>query len=248
MRPYSGWRPAAARWAGDSRRTCSRFAARSAVYAASSVRASARWWRRPSVHFSWSQATNRSARLGGELADTEGQRDLGVEQIAEDLDGRPFVRTRAARQAQPRGPAQRAADGARRRRQRGQRVATTEAMVQRAAHRAGHLGVLLLVDDIQYCPVTYDVAIIGGGIVGLATARAILDRAPRACAVVLEKEIDIAHHQTGHNSGVIHSGIYYKPGSYKARLCVEGARLMKAYCEKNEIEVETGGNVVGTDS
>ena len=91
---------------------------------------------------------------------------------------------------------------------------------------------------------TYDIAIIGGGIVGLATARAILDRAPRACLVVLEKEIDIAHHQTGHNSGVIHSGIYYKPGSYKARLCVEGARLMKAYCEKNEIEVETCGKVI----
>src|SRR5436190_2013184 len=117
-------------------------------------------------------------------------------------------------------------------------------MVQRAAHRAGHLGVLLLVDDIQYCPVTYDIAIIGGGIVGLATARAILDRAPRTRLVLLEKETDVAHHQTGHNSGVIHSGIYYKPGSYKARLCVEGARLMKAYCEKNGIEVDTCGKVI----
>ena len=91
---------------------------------------------------------------------------------------------------------------------------------------------------------TYDIAIIGGGIVGLATARAILDRAPRTRLVLLEKETDIAHHQTGHNSGVIHSGIYYKPGSHKARLCVEGARLMKAYCEKSGIEVDTCGKVI----
>jgi L-2-hydroxyglutarate oxidase LhgO len=92
--------------------------------------------------------------------------------------------------------------------------------------------------------VTYDIAIIGGGIVGLATARAILERAPRARLTILEKEADIAKHQTGHNSGVIHSGIYYKPGSYKARLCVEGARLMKAYCDKNGIPVETCGKVI----
>jgi L-2-hydroxyglutarate oxidase LhgO len=91
---------------------------------------------------------------------------------------------------------------------------------------------------------THDIAIIGGGIVGLATARAILERAPRARLVMLEKEADIAQHQTGHNSGVIHSGIYYKPGSYKARLCVEGARLMKTYCEKNGIAVETCGKVI----
>ena len=65
-----------------------------------------------------------------------------------------------------------------------------------------------MTDDIQYRPVTYDIAIIGGGIVGLATARAILERAPRARLTILEKEADIAQHQTGHNSGVIHSGIY----------------------------------------
>jgi L-2-hydroxyglutarate oxidase len=92
--------------------------------------------------------------------------------------------------------------------------------------------------------VTYDIAIIGGGILGLATARAILDQSPRTSIVILEKEMDVAHHQTGHNSGVIHSGIYYKPGSYKARLCVEGARLMKTYCEKHDIEVETCGKVI----
>jgi L-2-hydroxyglutarate oxidase LhgO len=92
--------------------------------------------------------------------------------------------------------------------------------------------------------VTHDIAIIGGGIVGLATARAILDGTPRARLVILEKERELAQHQTGHNSGVIHSGIYYKPGSYKARLCVEGARLMKTYCEKNGLEVQTCGKVI----
>ena len=91
---------------------------------------------------------------------------------------------------------------------------------------------------------SYDIAIIGGGIVGLASARAILERAPRAQLVVLEKEAELARHQTGHNSGVIHSGIYYKPGSYKARLCVEGARLMKTYCDKNGIAVDTCGKVI----
>src|SRR5213083_3804989 len=91
---------------------------------------------------------------------------------------------------------------------------------------------------------SYDVAIIGGGIVSLATARALGERAPRARLAIVEKEAKLAQHQTGHNSGVIHSGIYYKPGSYKARLCVEGARLVKAYCEKNEIEVETCGKVI----
>ncbi len=91
---------------------------------------------------------------------------------------------------------------------------------------------------------THDIAIIGAGIVGLATARAILERAPGTRLVILEKEADIAQHQTGHNSGVIHSGIYYKPGSYKARLCVEGARLMKAYCATNGIAVDTCGKVI----
>src|SRR5439155_113258 len=70
------------------------------------------------------------------------------------------------------------------------------------------------------------------------------ERAPRARLTILEKEADIAQHQTGHNSGVIHSGIYYKPGSHKARLCVEGARLMKAYCDKSGIPVETCGKVI----
>jgi L-2-hydroxyglutarate oxidase LhgO len=90
----------------------------------------------------------------------------------------------------------------------------------------------------------YDLAIIGGGIVGLATARALTERAPRASVVILEKEDHIGAHQTGHNSGVIHSGIYYKPGSYKARLCVEGKNLMYAFCEQHGIKVERCGKVI----
>ncbi|MDP2627235.1 MAG: FAD-dependent oxidoreductase, partial [Candidatus Rokubacteria bacterium] len=78
-----------------------------------------------------------------------------------------------------------------------------------------------------------DIAIIGGGIVGLATALSLTDRYPRARLVVLDKEPKLAAHQTGHNSGVIHSGIYYKPGSLKARLCVEGGKLMKAFCTEH---------------
>jgi L-2-hydroxyglutarate oxidase LhgO len=92
--------------------------------------------------------------------------------------------------------------------------------------------------------VTYDVAIVGAGIVGLATARALQERSPGARLVLLEKEPEIARHQTGHNSGVIHSGIYYKPGSHKARLCVEGVRLMKDFCEKHDIAVATCGKVI----
>lgn len=90
----------------------------------------------------------------------------------------------------------------------------------------------------------YDVAIVGGGILGLATARAINERAPDARLVILEKESKLATHQTGHNSGVIHSGLYYKPGSYKARLCVEGARLMTAFCEEHGLRTERIGKVV----
>ena len=81
----------------------------------------------------------------------------------------------------------------------------------------------------------YDIAIIGSGIVGLATALNLTDRFPRLRVVILEKESKIAGHQTGHNSGVIHSGIYYKPGSYKAKQCVEGKGLMRQFCEKHTI-------------
>src|SRR5262247_4612323 len=91
---------------------------------------------------------------------------------------------------------------------------------------------------------SYDIAIIGGGIVGLATARALGERSPRARLVVLEKEAKLATHQTGNNSGVIHSGIYYKPGSYKAKLCVEGRGLMLEFCGKHGIRVDHVGKVI----
>jgi L-2-hydroxyglutarate oxidase len=95
---------------------------------------------------------------------------------------------------------------------------------------------------------TPDIAVIGGGIVGLATTLALTEAYPRARLVVLDKEPRIASHQTGHNSGVIHSGAYYKPGSLKARLCVEGARLMKRFCDEHGIHWEACGKlIVATD-
>ena len=80
----------------------------------------------------------------------------------------------------------------------------------------------------------YDIAIIGAGIIGLSTARFIAKDFPRLKVVVLDKETQIAQHQTGHNSGVIHSGIYYKPGSQKAQFCVAGVEAMKKYCIEKE--------------
>lgn len=90
----------------------------------------------------------------------------------------------------------------------------------------------------------YDIAVVGGGIVGLATAMALSKRFPNSALVVLEKEDGVARHQTGHNSGVIHAGIYYRPGSYKAKLCVEGVGLMKAFCDDNAIEYQECGKVI----
>jgi L-2-hydroxyglutarate oxidase len=90
----------------------------------------------------------------------------------------------------------------------------------------------------------HDVAIVGGGIVGLATALALSEQFPRCAVTVLEKEPQVAGHQTGHNSGVMHAGIYYKPGSYKARLCVEGVRLLKAFCEANDVPYENCGKAI----
>lgn len=91
--------------------------------------------------------------------------------------------------------------------------------------------------------VSADVAVIGGGIVGLATARA-LQRRGRARVCVLEKEARPGTHQSGHNSGVIHSGVYYRPGSLKARLCVEGARRMLAFCAERGIAHEKCGKLI----
>lgn len=88
------------------------------------------------------------------------------------------------------------------------------------------------------------VAIIGGGIVGLATAYQLLQRRPAAEVLVLEKEPGPARHQSGHNSGVLHCGLYYKPGSTKARLAVQGIRRMIQFCEEHEVPHEICGKVV----
>jgi len=90
----------------------------------------------------------------------------------------------------------------------------------------------------------HDYAIIGGGIVGLSVAWAILERQPRARILVLEKEGDWCRHQTGRNSGVIHSGIYYKPGSLKAKLCREGNRRLLEFCDRHGIQHEVCGKVI----
>lgn len=90
----------------------------------------------------------------------------------------------------------------------------------------------------------YDVAIIGGGIVGLATAFHLQRLRPQTKLLVLEKESDWAWHQTGHNSGVIHSGIYYTPGSLKARFARDGSRSMVAFCREHGIAHEVCGKVI----
>src|SRR5579871_575221 len=79
------------------------------------------------------------------------------------------------------------------------------------------------------------VVIVGGGIVGLATALRMVERFPAARVILLEKEAGVGWHQTGHNSGVLHCGLYYKPGSAKARLAVTGIRQMVAFCRENQI-------------
>jgi 2-hydroxyglutarate dehydrogenase len=89
-----------------------------------------------------------------------------------------------------------------------------------------------------------DLAIVGGGIVGLAVSRELTRRHPRAAICVLERESELGAHQTGHSSGVIHAGIYYEPGSLKARLCVEGARDLFAYCAQQGIPTERCGKLI----
>jgi len=90
----------------------------------------------------------------------------------------------------------------------------------------------------------FDIVIIGAGIVGLATALDITQNYPRLKLCILEKEDRLAAHQTGHNSGVIHSGIYYRPGSLKARTCVAGAKALTAFCDQHGIPYERCGKVV----
>lgn len=93
-------------------------------------------------------------------------------------------------------------------------------------------------------PVTYDFAVVGGGIVGLSTAMALTQRHPGAKILVIEKEAHWAQHQTGHNSGVIHSGIYYKPGSLKARFATEGAKRIPEFCQQYGLPYEVCGKVI----
>jgi (S)-2-hydroxyglutarate dehydrogenase len=89
-----------------------------------------------------------------------------------------------------------------------------------------------------------DVAIVGGGIVGLATAYRLLDTRPHLRITVLEREPELASHQSGHNSGVVHAGLYYAPGSLKARLCQEGKAALEAFCEAREIPLQRIGKLV----
>src|SRR6185295_7687061 len=90
----------------------------------------------------------------------------------------------------------------------------------------------------------FDCAIVGGGIVGLATAARLSQRDRGARIVLFEKETAFACHQSGRNSGVIHSGIYYKPGSYKARFAREGSRSMVEFCQEHGIAHEICGKVI----
>lgn len=91
---------------------------------------------------------------------------------------------------------------------------------------------------------TLDITIIGGGVIGLSTAMSLSFRFPGRKVLLLEKEPRLAMHQTGHNSGVIHSGIYYQPGSLKAKLCREGAASLIAFCQKQSIPYQISGKVI----
>lgn len=90
----------------------------------------------------------------------------------------------------------------------------------------------------------FDIVVVGAGLVGLATGRELLRRYPDRRLAILEKEAVIASHQSGRNSGVIHSGIYYSPGSLKAQLCVEGALLLTTYCEERGIPYKRLGKLI----
>ncbi|CAE1245563.1 L2HGDH [Acanthosepion pharaonis] len=90
----------------------------------------------------------------------------------------------------------------------------------------------------------FDIVIVGAGIVGLATARNLILRHPNLSFAVLEKEKELALHQSGNNSGVIHAGIYYAPGSLKAKLCVEGLNLAYKYCDENDIPYKKCGKMI----
>ncbi len=100
-----------------------------------------------------------------------------------------------------------------------------------------------MTEALRSSPV-YDVAIIGAGIIGLATCLELCTRFPGITVVVIDKEKTVAAHQTSHNSGVIHSGIYYKPGSLKARFCTEGAAAMVRFCQEHGVDHELCGKTI----
>ena len=89
-----------------------------------------------------------------------------------------------------------------------------------------------------------DVVVVGCGIVGLATALQLLERRPDLRITLVDKEDALARHQTGHNSGVLHAGLYYAPGSFKARLCRAGKTAMEAYAERHDVPVDHVGKLV----
>lgn len=102
--------------------------------------------------------------------------------------------------------------------------------------------------DFSDIPAIFDFVVVGGGIVGVTTARAILIENPNLKVAVLEKETDVAVHQSGHNSGVIHAGIYYKPKSLKSKLCIAGLKATYAFCDEHNIPYKKCGKlIVATD-
>ncbi|MGH9196085.1 MAG: FAD-dependent oxidoreductase, partial [Acidimicrobiia bacterium] len=88
------------------------------------------------------------------------------------------------------------------------------------------------------------IAVVGGGILGLTTAWTLLQRRPDAGVTVLEKESEVAQHQSSHNSGVVHAGLYYPPGSLKARLCVAGRQLLEEFCREHGLPYNACGKLV----
>ena len=90
----------------------------------------------------------------------------------------------------------------------------------------------------------YDITIVGGGIVGLATAYKLQCKYPNLTLAVLEKESQLAFHQTGRNSGVIHSGLYYRPGSYRAVTCVNGRKQLVSFAEEHGVDYDICGKIV----
>jgi L-2-hydroxyglutarate oxidase LhgO len=105
---------------------------------------------------------------------------------------------------------------------------------------AGESAVTARSNPPEHC----DLAVIGAGIVGLAVARELVRRRPSASLCVFERESTVAAHQTGRSSGVVHAGIYYEPGSLKARLCTEGARELRRYCAERAIPLEQRGKLI----